>query len=164
MHCKHCGKEFPDPTWPNTKQIYCSSRCNKAAWNKAHREELRLKWKEYQVRCRVKRLQSQRKYNKSAKGIHCKIKYYEAHKKELFAAQLQAYKSDPHVRALYRSRELGRELLKKLKVPKVCNDCGATERIECHHRNFNSLDNDPTNLVWLCKQCHSLRHSDPLGF
>lgn len=40
--------------------------------------------------------------------------------------------------------------------PKVCEWCGATERIHVHHIDHNHEHNDPDNLMWLCMNCNLL--------
>jgi hypothetical protein len=37
---------------------------------------------------------------------------------------------------------------------KPCFFCGATERIEAHHPDYDR----PTEVVWLCKTCHHSLH------
>jgi hypothetical protein len=164
MICSHCSKEFPDPIWPQTRAKYCSILCNKRAYAARNRNRLRTQWKLWQQSHRSNRLHAQRKYNKSANGIACKLRYSEAHREELSRNYLQAYKTNPHVRALHISRATARKLMKRSEVPAVCTDCGSTKKVECHHRNFDSLDNTLANLVLLCKRCHALKHSDPEGF
>lgn len=43
---------------------------------------------------------------------------------------------------------------------KKCAICGETEGLECHHTDhFSFLNNNPDQLQWLCKSCHSKEHS-----
>lgn len=41
-----------------------------------------------------------------------------------------------------------------------CACCGATENLQCHHKDLNWLNNSPSNLVMLCNSCHSKTHSE----
>jgi 5-methylcytosine-specific restriction endonuclease McrA len=39
----------------------------------------------------------------------------------------------------------------------ICSDCGDTASLEVHHIDGNHFDQDPSNLVWLCRRCHMKR-------
>lgn len=41
-----------------------------------------------------------------------------------------------------------------------CSECKTTESLECHHKDFNFLNNQISNLTWLCRKCHSKIHSE----
>jgi len=43
-----------------------------------------------------------------------------------------------------------------------CQACGAMERLEVHHLQFRSRsgDDDETNLITLCGDCHREAHTD----
>jgi 5-methylcytosine-specific restriction endonuclease McrA len=45
-----------------------------------------------------------------------------------------------------------------VKGPKVCKRCGSWEGLQVHHKNGNHKDNTPSNLEWLCVNCHSRAH------
>ena len=36
----------------------------------------------------------------------------------------------------------------------TCQECGKTDDLEVHHIDGNRLNNDPENLLTLCKKCH----------
>ena len=44
------------------------------------------------------------------------------------------------------------------KLPRVCEVCGSTERIEVHHKNKNRDDNSRQNLATLCNRHHDDLH------
>jgi hypothetical protein len=43
----------------------------------------------------------------------------------------------------------------ELRKPERCEQCGATGRTEGHHLDYNR----PLLVEWLCKACHSQRHT-----
>lgn len=43
----------------------------------------------------------------------------------------------------------------KLRTSQRCEGCRARHSEEVHHRNGNAYDNRPSNLLALCKSCHS---------
>lgn len=45
-------------------------------------------------------------------------------------------------------------------VEHICSKCGGTDNLEVHHVNLCWLDNTPSNIVYLCKKCHSKAHSE----
>jgi hypothetical protein len=47
-----------------------------------------------------------------------------------------------HIRLMKRIRE------------KRCQWCGATERVEVHHKDHNRRNGAPDNLEWLCRPCN----------
>lgn len=45
-------------------------------------------------------------------------------------------------------------------IPKgPCQECGAANATDVHHRNRNWRDNRLENLIRLCRSCHQLAHS-----
>jgi ribosomal protein S27AE len=40
-----------------------------------------------------------------------------------------------------------------------CENCGATEDIEVHHRDRNHCNNELDNLIVLCSDCHNTVHN-----
>jgi hypothetical protein len=40
-----------------------------------------------------------------------------------------------------------------------CESCGSTSDIEVHHRDRNRCNNDVSNLVVLCSDCHNTVHN-----
>jgi hypothetical protein len=76
-------------------------------------------------------------------------------------------------------RRRGRNVLFRLKVPYICNDCGRSPKIlpadapkdlelaapylrtvnqlQVNHINKDIWDNDPYNLEWLCPSCHKIK-------
>ena len=42
--------------------------------------------------------------------------------------------------------------------PAECENCGAVDDIEVHHRDKNRCNNDLDNLVVLCHDCHQTVH------
>lgn len=57
-------------------------------------------------------------------------------------------------------RERARILLEEL-CPQVCAVCGrdpSERQIEVHHIDEDPFNNDPDNLQWLCRGCHTIFH------
>lgn len=44
-----------------------------------------------------------------------------------------------------------------------CDDCGATHGIEVHHIDGDRTNNNPENLLPLCRHCHSQLHRSGLN-
>ena len=49
-----------------------------------------------------------------------------------------------------------------------CTQCGSTEKLHVHHRDntggTTEADNDPANLITLCRKCHMMHHRINLVF
>lgn len=41
----------------------------------------------------------------------------------------------------------------------VCADCGSTAELIIHHVDFDHSNNDPKNLICLCRSCHASLHA-----
>lgn len=41
---------------------------------------------------------------------------------------------------------------------KICEICGSTKNIDVHHKDGNFSNNDPENLMLLCRSCHMKEH------
>jgi hypothetical protein len=59
-------------------------------------------------------------------------------------------------------RGVARRLLIKSGRPKICVECGSTNRLHCHHKDENYRNNDINNLEWRCASCHGNAHSKSL--
>jgi hypothetical protein len=44
----------------------------------------------------------------------------------------------------------------KINIPECCEKCGATERLEAHHSDYEK----PLDVVHLCRQCHEREHHE----
>lgn len=72
----------------------------------------------------------------------------EAKRQEMLARNPQARYHGLSARAARRLRaEVG-----------CCERCGSTERLHIHHKDRNKHNQDRSNLVVLCKGCHSFEH------
>ena len=74
--------------------------------------------------------------------------------------------SDKHNRSKYCSRQCGEEFNQELQekirnlFANKCIECGVSEeqlgyKLHCHHIDYNKRNNNLSNLVPLCRQCHS---------
>ena len=44
-----------------------------------------------------------------------------------------------------------------------CTKCGWYGRLEVHHRDGDPMNNDPSNLLTLCRGCHIRHHAPALS-
>lgn len=153
--CAQCGTEFTPHVKANRKTRFCSRLCYIRDWNKRHIEELRPRLREYQRTHRKKVRLAKRRYNRSVKGQAAHQRGIQPDRNAKFIEQ---YRNDPYVRAVYNARSKSRKLLIKVR-PKVCESCGSTQRVHCHHHDGNPLNMAIENLEWLCNLCHSDQHS-----
>lgn len=53
-----------------------------------------------------------------------------------------------------------RQILSRADTPKICKKCETTDSrvLAVHHRDKNRNNNDISNLMWLCHNCHFLVH------
>lgn len=53
-----------------------------------------------------------------------------------------------------------RRLMIKSKIPKKCQLCGIKDKrvLVVHHQDLNRKNNNLNNLIWLCRNCHYLKH------
>lgn len=79
-------------------------------------------------------------YKKNAKRIY--IKYLEYRKKHA------------------RGRQIAQRLIKMLGIKKECVVCGNDYKIDIHHIDKNTDNNDLANLQILCRYCHVKVHSE----
>ena len=68
----------------------------------------------------------------------------------------EEYRSEKRVSG-YRLKKMLREMGRDTKCCERCGKKGSRRvRITVHHKNGNSLDNQPSNLKLLCSQCHKV--------
>lgn len=62
-----------------------------------------------------------------------------------------------------RAHAVGVAVLKQLEtigeIEHKCVQCGATENLQCHHKNLDFFNNSPSNIEWRCSKCHADIHS-----
>lgn len=53
-----------------------------------------------------------------------------------------------------------RDILKRAAVPRVCAKCETGDKrvLAVHHKDKNRQNNQLSNLIWLCHNCHFLVH------
>lgn len=67
----------------------------------------------------------------------------------------KAYKEKPHTGTSWMTIHYhARNLLPE----GPCEICGATENIDVHHKDLDPHNNDPSNLIRLCRSCHMKQH------
>ena len=64
-------------------------------------------------------------------------------------------KLDPHAYEKLRLQVLERDAWR-------CQNCGSTQHLEIHHKEFRSHSGDDSeeNLITLCNHCHGLAHRE----
>lgn len=46
----------------------------------------------------------------------------------------------------------------RLYKPEVCSKCCSTEDVQIHHKDRNPINNDISNVEFLCRVCHNIEH------
>lgn len=47
---------------------------------------------------------------------------------------------------------------RKIVPPRPCEICGAENALDVHHKDHNTANNDPSNLMRICRSCHNKIH------
>jgi len=50
--------------------------------------------------------------------------------------------------------QTGRDRARRRKTLDICEECRAAPAVDRHHRDGNPLNNQPDNLMGLCRRCH----------
>lgn len=144
-----CKKRFKaKPSWiKNGHGKYCSVRCQHAG-ARTGKEVLC-----FMCGKNVYRSGKSLRGSKSKKffcGKSCQTKWRNAY----FSGERHA--NWIHGRASYRS------VLNRTCVPKRCRRCGLGDVrvLAVHHIDRDKNNNKPSNLMWLCHNCHHLIHHD----
>ena len=160
MTCPICESVFIPKPWPNTRQKFCSLKCSKRDWYNRHPEEIKEKNRRYAQNYRDRLLATKRAWNRSPSGRAKKKLWYQKNRAKRVRLFLDRYRSDPTTRAVQSSRMKSRKILKGSGVPMRCKVCGSGGKLHCHHINFNALDRNLSNLMWVCIDCHGDIHSE----
>lgn len=99
----------------------------------------------------------------TSRGLYCKIDcsrkakrikqnhFYQVNKTAIaIKMKKYAWKKNGHTKA--------QRLFKKMGIPRECQLCKSNYRTEIHHKDKNPNNNELTNLIMLCKQCHENTH------
>jgi len=138
--CQACKARFA-PYRSNNK--FCSKECRE-------KEEYR-RYKKWCKENPERRLATIRKYNETHREeqkIRSK-KWYEKNRENAKAYQ-----------KLFRENNNARTRAKTAmkNLPKICCACGSIKNIHVHHLDFNPLNNNKRNLIFLCSICHGKAH------
>jgi hypothetical protein len=128
--CKYCSIECRNKSQFNGKTVACS-QCGK---------------KVYRSLARLRRSKSKKYFcTKSCQTIW----------------RNSVYKRERHAN-WKTGRTSYRDILEKSGRKKICVLCKTTDErvLTAHHQDHNRDNNDLTNLVWLCLNCHHLIHTD----
>lgn len=140
-------------------------KINKRKKELRRRPEAKAKARAYQQKPEVKEQDRQRaaKWRKTGKGKKYRKQYYRRNRKRL-VEKAHEYHARPEVKL----RERRRVLLRKygengLKVFErdgfACQKCGAKEKLEVHHIDWDEANNSLENLAVLCDKCHGELHN-----
>ena len=129
-----------------------------------NRKRLTQKSLEWAKKNRQSRLEIQRKWNNSEKGIRSKRKWYESHISELVQKVLSQFSEDEAFRKVAIARGTSNRRLKASGREYKCEACGAAKKLHCRHKDWNPLNRqDMDSLQWPCIKCHKLVHSEGYG-
>lgn len=152
VSCGRCGKEFyAKPSHvANGHGKYCSAKC--------HHENMRTGvW----LKCEG-----------CSKDVYRTPKY-------IHASKSKKYFCSKSCQTVWRNKEFSgmrhanwqhgrgsyRNIMKRTGKKAVCELCKITDTrvIVVHHKDQNRRNNDLSNLVWLCRNCHLLVHDYDVG-
>ncbi len=147
VNCKKCDLEFKaKPSWiKNGHGIFCSSSCQYEAKKKGKIIECFICKKEVY---KQKKALEKSKSGKFFCGKSCQTVWRNS---EFVGVKHANWKEGEHA---YRS------VLVRHGIQKVCDNCKIEDKrvMAVHHVDRNRKNNDVTNLVWLCHNCHHLTH------
>lgn len=72
------------------------------------------------------------------------------------------YKTHPDVYEKHKARMRKRKRVYEKFKKDRCERCSATIKLLVHHSNRNRQDNQPANLITLCRKCHLVEHKNDL--
>lgn len=132
-YCKFCGKEF-NVFYCLNRIKFCSMKCyhnsrkNKVPWNKG----LTIKNDKRVLKYTKKKLGKKSHFWKGGKSF------------EPYPSEFNNY--------------LKQQIKKRDNF--TCQECGITEKesgweLAVHHIDFNKMNNNPNNLITLCRACHA---------
>ncbi len=129
------------------KNHYCSARCSYKGRRKGRMVTCNI--------CGIEtyKIQKALKGSKSGKFFCSKSCQAKWRNQEFIGQKHANWKNG---RSAYRS------VLDRHKIVKVCVLCMTNDKriLAVHHIDKNRLNNELTNLVWLCHNCHFLVHHD----
>jgi hypothetical protein len=147
VSCKVCNKEFYIKPCHHSKGWgkYCSKKCQNAGQRLGKLFPCRVCSKEvWRTPKEIRHSKSKNFFcSKSCQTIWRNQEYIEK-KHRRWINGINAY----------------RNIMKRSKVPQVCNHCGITDKrlLIVHHLDRNRTNNQISNLIWLCRNCHYLIH------
>jgi len=107
-------------------------------WNHEHREEISARIKNKRHRDGISK-----KYNCRSTGEPPKARYRSRGKE--YSVEWESIRSEIYARDKWLCRECG--------IKCHCNQ--SSDRIQCHHIDYNIRNNNPDNLITLCVRCHA---------
>jgi hypothetical protein len=157
--CENCGKEALQRTTSRSAARFCSQKCG---------SEHQSKTKSVSVTCRLcnkvfRRKQSSLLNSKSGLYFCSRACKDEAQKlggvKEIQPPHFGT-RTRPKPKSNRKNNRIAhRKLFQEIEL--VCARCGYKEfscSVDIHHKDFNHLNNDKSNLLPLCANCHRSLH------
>lgn len=137
FNCLNCGKVciVHSHHW---QKKYCSKKCNDQHYSKLNPKVRQKAWRKYlDTHIEEQRERSREYYQKNREIILLKMKEYYI----------------PN-----NARGRAKTIAKKYLGLKICSECKTLRDIDVHHIDFDPLNNNPKNLVYLCSICHGKKH------
>lgn len=151
--CEYCGVAFCQLNLRTKRMRFCSRRCQENAAYHRNTDYYRARYQQN----KEKILQQCAAYREREYVKELRAGYARGYK-DKDAARLKIRMEDPQERQAQYSRHRASAKLVR-SSPRVCCHCRSLNDVECHHVNENPLDNDISNLAWLCSKCHGAVHS-----
>jgi len=148
LECSYCGKLFiRKPCAVSGDNQYCSIECQHKSLIKAEIVVCDYCGKEFAKKKSQIKLSKSNYCNRQCKG---KAHAQENHSNWRGGSSRRGY-----------GNEFGKKLKKtiRLRDSYTCQECGLTEqetgrKHAVHHIDYDKLNNDPDNLISLCRECH----------
>lgn len=165
--CEYCGKEFHSDSCEikRGRGKFCSRKCKGQWMSQNLKRENSLNWRggeitRYCIIC-GKKIELPKCWVKRGRGFFCSQKCLAQWRSENKSGEnswaWRGGKSfEPY--GVEFSSKLREQIRKRDHY--TCQQCGYIEgqfsqKLDTHHINYNKLDNEPANLISLCKSCHS---------
>lgn len=172
FNCDQCGKLCNAPAYRRESAKYCSRQCTALAMRIKYTTKCEICSKEFEhigSRCNKAKYCSQKCYHRSQIGRghteyechHCHKKFKDSlSKKRKFCSMECNNKSSKQIwKGVFSTV---RKNMKTRNMFEKCQLCGFNDNINIlgvHHIDKNRNNNEISNLLILCPNCHSMQHN-----